>query len=119
MSQIEVDIRPEESNGQRTLAPSELPSLLKNEKSQIHHDLEGDLEDVKPHPLLYSPSAAITFRDVSFSIKIKDPEAKKQVDKLILAPCSGHIPPGTLVAIMGPSGCGKSTLLGTPIRSQQ
>jgi ABC-type bacteriocin/lantibiotic exporter with double-glycine peptidase domain len=112
MSDIRVDIPPEESTGQRRLAPSEVPALLKHEKSQIHHDYEGDLEDVKPHPMLYSASAAITFRDVSFSIKVKDPETNKLVDKMILAPCSGHIPPGTLVAIMGPSGCGKSTLLG-------
>jgi len=50
--------------------------------------------------------AALTFQDVSFSVRAKD-DSEIQ----ILAPVSGHFEPGSLVALMGPSGCGKTTLL--------
>ncbi|CAE7248791.1 abcG2, partial [Symbiodinium pilosum] len=45
--------------------------------------------------------------DVSFEL----PGSGLKGRSLILAPCSGHFEPGTLVALMGPSGCGKTTLL--------
>jgi len=57
---------------------------------------------------------SVTWKDVSFSIKIPDPadpKGKKKIDKVLLEENNGHIPAGSLVAFMGPSGCGKSTLL--------
>lgn len=61
--------------------------------------------DVELDSEISQEGASLTFTDVSFSVRSKANE------KLILAPTSGHFPPGTLAAIMGPSGCGKSTLL--------
>mmetsp|Transcript_81583 Transcript_81583/g.206069 ORF Transcript_81583/g.206069 Transcript_81583/m.206069 type:complete len:613 (+) Transcript_81583:90-1928(+) len=59
------------------------------------------------HPAsLELPSASLTFKDLSFSVQLPTGEQKP-----ILEPCSGHLKPGQLVALMGPSGCGKSTLL--------
>lgn len=56
--------------------------------------------------LFARPPANLTFKDVSFSIGLKDGTRRS-----ILEPVSGFVPAGELVAIMGPSGCGKSTLL--------
>ncbi|CAE7554138.1 abcG2 [Symbiodinium natans] len=50
--------------------------------------------------------ASLTFKEVSFDVRLRSGETKQ-----ILAPTSGHYESGNLVAIMGPSGCGKSTLL--------
>eukprot|EP00967_Tisochrysis_lutea_P043620 scaffold52700_cov31-Tisochrysis_lutea.AAC.1 len=105
-----------EAQGMHPLKPNELPEFLKKQRADLHRDFELELERVQPHPILYSPSAAITFKDVSFSVKLKDEQRREWVEKTILAPCSGHIPPGKLVAIMGPSGCGKSTLLGAQLQ---
>merc|ERR1719293_602670 len=55
---------------------------------------------------LAPPGASLTFKDLAFSTVLPTGESKT-----ILEPCSGHLEPGQLVAIMGPSGCGKSTLL--------
>jgi ATP-binding cassette subfamily G (WHITE) protein 2 len=52
----------------------------------------------------------VTFKDVSFSVDVKGKDGDS-VSNSILEPISGHIPAGSMVAIMGPSGCGKSTLL--------
>jgi len=52
------------------------------------------------------PGASLTFKDLAFSAALPGGESKT-----ILEPCSGHLEPGQLVAIMGPSGCGKTTLL--------
>merc|ERR1712048_334132 len=54
----------------------------------------------------------LVWKDVSFSVQVPDPEDPKlKKEKVLLEECSGHVEPGSLVAIMGPSGCGKSTLL--------
>jgi ATP-binding cassette subfamily G (WHITE) protein 2 len=59
------------------------------------------------HPAsLELPSASLTFKNLSFCVQDAKGERKP-----ILEPCSGHLKPGQLVALMGPSGCGKSTLL--------
>lgn len=65
--------------------------------------MEGD---VVRDPKMSFGQSSLTFKDVSFSIKLRDGSRKQ-----ILAPTSGHFEPGTLVALMGPSGCGKTTLL--------
>lgn len=74
-----------------------------------------DPDKIERDPMVAnSEGAAITWKDVSFSIKIKDPEdpnGKRMVDKVLLEENNGHVPAGSLVAFMGPSGCGKSTLL--------
>ena len=82
-----------------------------SEQIQQHDKDCQDIHSVEPHPIFYSPNAAISFKDVSFSINVVDPATNVRQRRLILAPCSGHFAPGKLVAIMGPSGCGKSTLL--------
>lgn len=51
---------------------------------------------------------ALTYKDVSFSVR--DPAGEKKL-KVILERCCGHFPAGSFVAIMGPSGSGKTTLL--------
>lgn len=50
--------------------------------------------------------ASLTFQNLTFSAVLPGGEKKT-----ILEPCSGHIEPGQLTAVMGPSGCGKSTLV--------
>merc|ERR1712048_316185 len=56
--------------------------------------------------------ADLVWQDVSFSVQVPDPDdPKSKKEKVLLEECSGHVEPGSLVAIMGPSGCGKSTLL--------
>eukprot|EP00933_Yihiella_yeosuensis_P054087 TRINITY_DN5243_c0_g1_i2.p1 TRINITY_DN5243_c0_g1~~TRINITY_DN5243_c0_g1_i2.p1 ORF type:complete len:692 (-),score=136.83 TRINITY_DN5243_c0_g1_i2:448-2523(-) len=61
---------------------------------------------------LATANAALSFKNVAFRIKIPDPDdPKEKISKTILEECSGHIPAGSLVALMGPSGCGKSTLM--------
>merc|ERR1719215_26331 len=66
---------------------------------------EGNFSAAHPASLEL-PSASLTFKDLSFSVQLPTGEQKS-----ILEPCSGHLKPGQLVALMGPSGCGKSTLL--------
>merc|ERR1712151_1122442 len=56
--------------------------------------------------------AGLVWKDVSFSVQVPDPDNPKlKKENVLLEECSGHVEPGSLVAIMGPSGCGKSTLL--------
>jgi len=67
--------------------------------------ITGAPGDVERDPRAYG-QASLTFKDVSFSVRLKGNEERQ-----ILAPASGHFEPGALVALMGPSGCGKTTLL--------
>ena len=58
----------------------------------------------------------LEWRDLSYSILIKDPERNGHCGgeshrKHILKGVSGLATPGTCIAIMGPSGSGKTTLL--------
>jgi len=81
------------------------------EKRMREHPAElakvtGEEGDISRDPITAYGQSTLTFRDVSFSIKLPDGSTQ-----LILAPTSGHFEPGTLVALMGPSGCGKTTLL--------
>ncbi|KAJ0412726.1 hypothetical protein ATCC90586_002356 [Pythium insidiosum] len=57
------------------------------------------------------PKLGITWRNVCFSVKIKNPKTKKLEDKQILRGVNGAAAPGELMVLMGPSGAGKSTLL--------
>ncbi|CAJ1350843.1 unnamed protein product [Effrenium voratum] len=66
----------------------------------------GEPGDVQLDGKLAYGNAALTFKDVSFSLPTSHGDSNT-----ILAPCSGHFEPGTLVALMGPSGSGKTTLL--------
>merc|ERR1712048_617851 len=72
-----------------------------------------DLSKLSRDPMIKDDMlAGLTWKDVSFSVEVADPHnAKVKQEKVLLEECSGHVEPGSLVAIMGPSGCGKSTLL--------
>eukprot|EP00933_Yihiella_yeosuensis_P057667 TRINITY_DN5763_c0_g1_i1.p1 TRINITY_DN5763_c0_g1~~TRINITY_DN5763_c0_g1_i1.p1 ORF type:complete len:745 (+),score=153.78 TRINITY_DN5763_c0_g1_i1:54-2288(+) len=83
--------------------------------------LKNDLEECAaydPNSIerdeLATAHADLTFKDVQFDIQVPDPDdpkGKRKMKKTILQNCCGHIPAGSLVALMGPSGCGKSTLM--------
>lgn len=57
------------------------------------------------------PKLAITWENVGFQVKIKDPATSEVETKTILNNVSGEAVPGELLVLMGPSGAGKSTLL--------
>mmetsp|Transcript_1483 Transcript_1483/g.3563 ORF Transcript_1483/g.3563 Transcript_1483/m.3563 type:complete len:718 (-) Transcript_1483:370-2523(-) len=59
----------------------------------------------------FTEGSSIGFHSVTYTVKVKDPETKKVVDRNILTNCTGSIQPGTLNAIMGASGGGKTSLL--------
>ena len=52
-------------------------------------------EAVRKLGFFHKSSATISFKQVSFSVKVKD-AAKKQVEKVILEPTSGVIRPGKI-----------------------
>lgn len=60
---------------------------------------------------LQIPKLSITWDNVCFNVKIKNPATKKLEEKPILRGVSGAAMPGELMVLMGPSGAGKSTLL--------
>ena len=100
---------------ERSLKPEEVDGFfkgvigrMKEEDAQTNTAGFGGIDRVH---IFHQTTATISFKDVSFSIKTRKKHTQAQVDKVILAPLSGVIRPGTLVALMGPSGCGKSTLL--------
>lgn len=53
----------------------------------------------------------LSFRNLSYYVKIKHPITHKKYEKILLNHISGFIRPNTLTALMGPSGAGKTTLL--------
>ncbi|KAH8044617.1 ABC transporter [Aureococcus anophagefferens] len=53
------------------------------------------------------PSAALTFHELSFTVK----DRKSKKPKLLLDAVSGTAEPGHTLAILGPSGAGKTTLM--------
>jgi ABC-type glutathione transport system ATPase component len=63
------------------------------------------------HDAVAKAGMCVAFRDVCFSVRVKDAETKSMVERKILKECSGIIRPGTLNAIMGASGGGKTSLL--------
>lgn len=82
---------------------------LKRKSTIVLSDLElvtGEPGDIELDPNNSCGDSRLTFKDVSFSIKLAG-----GVEKAILEPVSGHFVPGSMVALMGPSGCGKTTLL--------
>ena len=96
----------------RHLSTKERNEYLHEQQEDLKRLKNADLNNIQPEPGMASDDASLTFKNVSFSIKIPDPNDPSQmIDKTLLESCSGHFEPGTLVALMGPSGCGKSTLL--------
>eukprot|EP00284_Hemiselmis_tepida_P012249 CAMPEP_0174917844 /NCGR_PEP_ID=MMETSP1355-20121228/2719_1 /TAXON_ID=464990 /ORGANISM="Hemiselmis tepida, Strain CCMP443" /LENGTH=719 /DNA_ID=CAMNT_0016162981 /DNA_START=34 /DNA_END=2193 /DNA_ORIENTATION=- len=59
----------------------------------------------------FTEGSSIGFHNVTYTVKVKDPDTKKMIDRNILTNCTGSIQPGTLNAIMGASGGGKTSLL--------
>ena len=93
-------------------AQREMVRKMKGEiKMALTEGREASIQDIGPARMVYNADATLSFKDVAFSVQVKEPASKQKVSKNILAPCSGHFEPSQLVAIMGPSGCGKSTLL--------
>lgn len=57
------------------------------------------------------PKVSISWENVNFQVKIKNPSTKKFETKQILSDVCGCAAPGELMVLMGPSGAGKSSLL--------
>eukprot|EP00927_Polykrikos_kofoidii_P038726 TRINITY_DN33149_c0_g1_i1.p1 TRINITY_DN33149_c0_g1~~TRINITY_DN33149_c0_g1_i1.p1 ORF type:complete len:727 (-),score=120.39 TRINITY_DN33149_c0_g1_i1:129-2309(-) len=77
------------------------------ETQELLRRVTGEPGDVVRDEELAFGDAALTFKDVRFSVR----KGGGRDETLILAPVSGHFEPGTLAALMGPSGSGKTTLL--------
>lgn len=78
-------------------------SFLRHQKTDLLK-ITGD--EAIPISEFGTGDSALTFKDVSYSVR-----RRRKEDLLILDKVSGHFEPGSLVAVMGPSGSGKSTLL--------
>mmetsp|Transcript_149401 Transcript_149401/g.260520 ORF Transcript_149401/g.260520 Transcript_149401/m.260520 type:complete len:719 (-) Transcript_149401:24-2180(-) len=85
-----------------TLAKMLLALMDVNE--EIMKDMDASTKIAKL-PMAWC-NASLSWKGVNFTVK--DTEGK---ERAILKDCSGHVPAGSLVAVMGPSGCGKSTLV--------
>lgn len=59
----------------------------------------------------YEEDFNLTFKDISYDIKIKNNRLKEQENKIILNNVNGQFKSGEITAIMGPSGSGKTSLL--------
>eukprot|EP01047_Picozoa_sp_COSAG01_P033370 COSAG01_NODE_2451_length_7674_cov_35.760132_1_plen_456_part_00 len=98
----------------KSMSKKEMDEYLQDCRDDAKKLLTMDLSRIKPLPGHQADDASLTFKNISFSVEVKDPDDPtgiRKIDKTILEDCSGHFEPGTLVALMGPSGCGKSTLL--------
>lgn len=93
----------------RQPALKKIVSDLESSKSASSHramDFEVDSSGMKPLHGYY-----LTFRDVSYSVVVNNPQTGKKETKTILKKVSGRVEPNEMCALMGASGAGKSTLL--------
>lgn len=70
---------------------------------EAEHDPEIVREEVHQH---LAPPVTLTWRNVSFSVKLRDGSTR-----YILKDLSGIVEPGEVLCVMGPTGSGKTTFL--------